>query len=178
MGIVSVVGATSPVVAEGVISQRKAVMKRLEDQTEIGAAMLKGHMPYDPAKAAAIFAAYRDELAGYAGLFPAGSDRGDTNAAPAVWSDRAGYEAAIPAVNTAVVDNAAKAGTADGFKMALVAGPIPAAPATRATRCADAELCGLHRPESLSTRRRRLCRERGHSAGRGRSASLPPSKPA
>ncbi len=121
MGVAGVVGATSAVVAESVIGQRKAVMKRLEDQTEIGAAMLKGQMPYDPAKATAIFASYKDALAGYAGLFPAGSDRGDTKAAPAIWSDRAGYEAAIAAFNAAVADNAPKAGTADGFKVAFVA---------------------------------------------------------
>lgn len=108
-------------VAQNVISERKAVMKRLGDQSDLGAAMLKGQLPYDPAKAAAIFASYKGALDGYVGLFPTGSDRGETKATPAIWSDRAGFEAAKAAFDKAVAENSGTVGTADGFKASFVA---------------------------------------------------------
>jgi len=51
------------------------------------------------------------------GLFPAGSDQGDTEAMPAVWSDRAGFEARAKAYADAAAKLAdlAKAGDKDGF---------------------------------------------------------------
>jgi cytochrome c556 len=40
----------------------------------------------------------------FAGMFPAGSDKGDTLAAPAIWTDRAGFDA----INAKTVDAATK----------------------------------------------------------------------
>jgi cytochrome c556 len=40
----------------------------------------------------------------FAGMFPAGSDKGDTLAAPAIWTDRAGFDA----INNKTVDAATK----------------------------------------------------------------------
>ncbi len=60
-------------------------------------------------------------LAGWAkampGLFPAGSDGGTTTAAPALWSDRAGFEKAAATFQTEAgkLADLAKAGDADGF---------------------------------------------------------------
>lgn len=107
--------------ADNVIKQRQAIMKRIGEQTDLGADMLKGKVAYDPAKAAAIFASYKGALSGVAALFPPGSDTGDTKATAAVWSNRAGFEAAIAAFDKAVADNAAGAGTADGFKTSFTA---------------------------------------------------------
>lgn len=101
-----------------VIKQRKALMDALGDQTKAGAAILKGEQPYDPAKAAAIFKAYTDAAA-FNTLFPEGSDKGDTKAAPAIWSDRAGFDAQMAKFNAAVQQGLPQIGTEAGFKTAF-----------------------------------------------------------
>lgn len=101
-----------------VIKQRKAVMSAVGDQTKIGGAILKGEQPYDPAKAAAIFKAYTDAST-FNTLFPDGSDKGDTKAAPAIWSDRAGFDAQMAKFNAAVQQGLPQIGTEAGFKTAF-----------------------------------------------------------
>lgn len=114
--------ATGPALAQsGPIGERKQAMKAMQDQAEIGAAMVKGQAPFDAAKAAMIFQTFGDKIKGYGSYFPPGSDTGDTKAQPAIWSDRAGFDAAIAKFGQLVADNAAKAGTADGFRSAFVA---------------------------------------------------------
>ncbi|OYW61808.1 MAG: hypothetical protein B7Y84_05545 [Azorhizobium sp. 32-67-21] len=103
-----------------VIKQRKALMSAMGDQTKAGAAILKGEQPYDPAKAAAIFKAYTD-AASFSTLFPDGSDKGDTKAAPAIWSDRAGFDAQMAKFNSAVQAGLPQIGTEAGFKTAFTA---------------------------------------------------------
>lgn len=55
------------------------------------------------------------------GAFPAGSNLPASDALPAVWSDRAGFEAAAGAYQaaTAKLQAAAKAGDLDGFRAAI-----------------------------------------------------------
>lgn len=106
---------------DNVITRRKAVMKRLGEQSEIGAAILKGQAPYDPAKAATMFQVFKDGMPGFGALFPKGSGTGDTKAAAAIWDNPQGFEAAIASFEKAVADNAAAAATADGFKAAFTA---------------------------------------------------------
>ncbi|WP_127090066.1 c-type cytochrome [Aquabacter cavernae] len=103
-----------------VIKERKALMGALGDQTKAGAAIMKGDQPYDPAKAAAIFKAYTDAST-FNTLFPAGSNTGDTKAAPAIWSDRAGFDAEMAKFNTAVQQGLPNIGTEAGFKSAFQA---------------------------------------------------------
>lgn len=101
-----------------VIKPRKALMGAVGDQTKIGAAILKGEQPFDAAKAAAIFKAYTD-AATFNTLFPDGSDKGDTKAAPAIWSDRAGFDAQMAKFNAAVQQGLPQIGTEAGFKTAF-----------------------------------------------------------
>lgn len=125
MRAVLVAGLLVPLVAgvafaqSDVIKQRKALMDALGDQTKAGAAILKGEQPYDAAKAAAIFKAYTD-AAKFNTLFPAGSDKGDTKAAPAIWSDRAGFDAEMAKFNAAVQQGLPTIGTESGFKSAFM----------------------------------------------------------
>ncbi|MFG1357536.1 c-type cytochrome [Xanthobacter pseudotagetidis] len=114
--------AVGPALAQsGPIGERKQAMKAMQDQAEIGAAILKGRTPYDAAKAALIFKTFGGRMKNYGTLFPPGSNTGDTKAQPAIWSDRAGFDAAIAKFGQLVADNAPKAATADGFKAAFVA---------------------------------------------------------
>lgn len=103
------------------IKARQALMKDMGAQTQIGAAMVKGTTPFDAAKAAEIFKSFAADGAKVGALFPEGSNQGETKALPAVWSNRAGFDAALDAFNASVADNAAKIGTADGFKTAFTA---------------------------------------------------------
>lgn len=103
------------------IKERQAIMKQIGDQTGAGAAMLKGEAPFDAAKAAAIFKTYTEGGAKFGTLFPEGSDKGDTKALPAVWSNRAGFDAELAAFNKAVAAGAPNIATADGFKNAFSA---------------------------------------------------------
>lgn len=106
---------------DDVIARRQAVMKRMGEQAEAGGAIVKGQAAFDAAKAAAMFQAFKDQMAGFSALFPEGSQAGDTKATAAVWSDRKGFDAAIAAFDTAVADNAAAGATPAGFKAAFTA---------------------------------------------------------
>lgn len=119
--VVGLVAATAATAQTNVIQQRRAAMKAIGEQTEVGAAMLKGQAPFDAAKAALIFSTYKEKMVGFDKLFPPGSDKGETKATAAVWSDRAGFDAAIAKFDKAVADNASNATSADGFKAAFTA---------------------------------------------------------
>lgn len=78
------------------IEDRQAAMKQVGDAMKVVGAMMRGQRDYDAAAALAAFAAMNESAARYAGLFPEGSETGgDTEAAPAIWSDRAGFEEAV-----------------------------------------------------------------------------------
>ncbi len=57
-------------------------------------------------------------------LFPAGSDSGDTKAAAAIWSDRAGFEAASKAMETAGGALAEASRSGDLTKVAAAFGEV------------------------------------------------------
>lgn len=106
LGVVLAAAAVVPLTGalgqDNPIRQRQALMKEMGDQTELGVAMVKGQAPFDAAKAEAIFATYRKNAPAFIGLFPPGSDAGDTKAQPAIWRDRAAFEAADAAFVKAV----------------------------------------------------------------------------
>lgn len=58
--------------------------------------------------------AMREFFTGFPALFPAGSDKGRTKASPAIWTDRAGFEAAAARILAATtkLNEAAKSGDA------------------------------------------------------------------
>ena len=78
------------------IADRKAIMKERGGLIGGLAKMAKGETPFD---AAAVLTALQALQANEAkvdidALFPAGSDKGDTTAAPKIWEDMAGFKAA------------------------------------------------------------------------------------
>jgi len=88
--------------------------------------MLKGEKPFDAAAAAAAFQVWADAAGTFGDLFPEGSESGyETEAAPAIWSDRAGFDAKLAefaeAANAAVAAapqdlDALKAAAGPAFK--------------------------------------------------------------
>lgn len=101
------------------IAARKALMKAQDDQARIAVRMMRGDVPYDPAKADAVFKAFADTTEKFGTLFPDNSKTGDTKAAPAIWTDRASFNAALAKFTKDVNDNRAKTKTLDEFKVAI-----------------------------------------------------------
>jgi cytochrome c556 len=75
---------------------RHELMEDVGDAAKVVGAMLKGEREFDAAAAAGSLATFGDVAAKFGGLFPAGTETGgDTEAAPAIWEDRAGFDAAL-----------------------------------------------------------------------------------
>ena len=87
-----VAGGHSPV------EKREAAMGVVGKSTGTIGDMLKGEKPFDAEMANAALADMRAAVEGFADLYPEGTEGETTNrflASPAVWSDRAGFEAEL-----------------------------------------------------------------------------------
>lgn len=78
----------------GPIEERQAIMKGNGRDTKMGGDMLKGAVPFDAATAQKILANYAAAAKAFPAHFPAGSNTGDTEAAPAIWAKPADWKAA------------------------------------------------------------------------------------
>ena len=97
------------------------MMKNVGASMRVAAGMVKGKIPYDALAAELAMRTMSSTALGYPAMFPKGSESGaDTEAAPAIWSDSAGFAAASDAFATAsaAAAEAAKGG-ADSFKGAF-----------------------------------------------------------
>ncbi|MBD8893564.1 c-type cytochrome [Roseibium litorale] len=122
-----VVGATSVIAAGDPLETRKTIMDSVAAAAGLGGGMMKGEIAYSPAAGKAAIATMAAASHSFGSFFPAGSDAGDTTASPAIWSDAAGFEAALAkfaATADAAVQASGKDGPADvdAFKAAF--GPI------------------------------------------------------
>lgn len=78
----------------GPIEDRKAKMKTVGKSIGIVAKMAKGQADFDAQAALQAFVDMKAAAAGFEELFPEGSETGGkTEAAPAIFTDRAGFEA-------------------------------------------------------------------------------------
>jgi len=112
------IGITA-VVAQDVIAERKALMKRSGDQGKIGVQMIKGEAPFDLAKAQGIFNVYSDKAAKLISLFPESSKSGDTRALPAIWEKPAEWKASIDKFAADIKAAQAATKDAESFKTAF-----------------------------------------------------------
>jgi cytochrome c556 len=91
---VALPGVVAGAAAAGPIEDRQAIMKGNGRDTKLGGDMLKGAAPFDAATANKILANYAAAAKAFPTHFPAGSDKGDTEAAPAIWAKPADWKAA------------------------------------------------------------------------------------
>jgi cytochrome c556 len=78
------------------IAERRNTMKAVGGATREGAAIAKGEVPFDAAKAQAIFKIYADAAAKMPTLYPESAKTGgDTSASPKIWEDKANFDAAF-----------------------------------------------------------------------------------
>ena len=76
--------------------ERQSLMKLNGGATRTLAGMVKGQAPVDAEKAQAAMNILNAAALGFGYMFPEGSQTGaETEAAPAIWSDRAGFDAAV-----------------------------------------------------------------------------------
>ncbi len=76
------------------IKARERLMEQNGRDAKAGGQMLKGEVPYDPAKAVAIFTSMNDVAKKFGNYFPKGSE-GGSEASPAIWSKPAEFQAAL-----------------------------------------------------------------------------------
>ncbi len=104
--------------------ERHELMEGVGDAAKVIGPMLKGERDFDADALMTALKVFQDVSAQFGDLFPAGSESGmGTEAAPAIWEDREGFEAALDewrqAVDAAIEANP---GSLDAAKP--VAGPI------------------------------------------------------
>jgi len=92
------------------IHERHELMEGVGDAAKPVGQMLKGEREFDAAVVMASFETFDEASAQLGDLFPPGSETGqDTEAAPAIWEDRAGFEDALAtwagAVDAAIAAN-------------------------------------------------------------------------
>lgn len=110
LGAAALLFAAPLFAADDPIHERHELMEGVGDAAKPIGQMLKGEREFDAAVVMASFETFDDASAQFGGLFPPGSETGqDTEAAPAIWEDRAGFEEALAtwadAVDAAIAAN-------------------------------------------------------------------------
>jgi len=88
---------TSPLFAgDDPVHERHELMEGVGDAAKPIGQMLKGERDFDAGVVMASFETFGEASAKFGGLFPPGSETGEgTEAAPAIWEDRDGFEQAL-----------------------------------------------------------------------------------
>ncbi len=114
------IGVTAVAAQSDPIAARKALMKEQGAQTKTGGGMAKGDVPFDLAKAQAIFANYAETASKMPDLFPPTSKTGgETTASPKIWEDMAGFKAGFVKFSTEAKAAQTSVKDLDSFKAAF-----------------------------------------------------------
>jgi len=89
----SAIAATAVVAQTDVIQQRQTLLKQFGAVTKPVGGMLRGGTPFDLATVQTALDTYAKSAKALPDLFPAGSDTGDTDALPTVWTKNAEFKA-------------------------------------------------------------------------------------
>ena len=116
---------TSPILAgDDPRHERHELMEGVGDAAKPIGEMFKGEREFDAGVVMASFETFDHAAGKFGDLFPPGSETGeDTEAAPAIWEDRAGFEKALATWSEAV-DAAMAANPQTLEETKPVAGPI------------------------------------------------------
>src|SRR5690242_11806109 len=74
------------------VVQRQNLMKNNQEQVRALTGMVRGQVPFNAATAQAAFQRIAQNAQQIPGLFPAGSDRGKTDALPVIWQRKADFD--------------------------------------------------------------------------------------
>ena len=122
--LILIVAALPALAGDSPQEQRHELMEHVGDAAKAVGGMLKEEQPFDAATAMASFETWAKAAAHFGDLFPAGSETGyDTEAKATIWSDRAGFDAALQGFAEAV-DAAIAAEPQDLGSLNAAAGPV------------------------------------------------------
>ena len=116
---VAALGVTAVVAQSDPIAARKELMKGNGGQSRIARDMIEGKQPFDLAKAHTVlqtFAAANDKGKG---LWPDTSKAGETDSLPAIWENKADFEAKLAKFSAESKAADAKVTDLDSFKAAM-----------------------------------------------------------
>ncbi|SCW38525.1 c-type cytochrome [Ancylobacter rudongensis] len=99
-GIITAIAATAVMAQADVIKERQALLKQFGDATKPIGGMLRGSVPFDLAQVQAALDLYVKDAKVLPTLFPAGSGTGDTEALPAIWTNKADFDARFAKLGT------------------------------------------------------------------------------
>ena len=116
--------ASSVFAADDPVHERHELMEEVGDAAKPVGEMLKGEREFDSAALMESLKVWKNVSGKFGGLFPPGSETGEgTEAAPAIWEDRAGFDAALAEWASAV--DAAIEAAPDSLEAAKpVVGPV------------------------------------------------------
>jgi cytochrome c556 len=110
------VGATAVVAQGDPIAARRAAMKAVGDQNRVATEMIEGKRPFNAADAQKVLATFNDSASKLPNLFPDNSKTGDTNALPAIWENKADFNAKAAKFAAEAKAAEGKANNLDAFK--------------------------------------------------------------
>jgi cytochrome c556 len=117
--VVVAFGVTAVVAQSDPIAARKALMKENGRQSGIARAMIEGKEPFDLAKAKAVLANFSTAHDKGKALWPDNSKSGDTASLPAVWENKADFDAKLAKLSSDAKAQDAGVKDLDSFKAAM-----------------------------------------------------------
>lgn len=115
---------SSALAQESPQEQRHELMEGVKEAADPIGAMMKGEAPFDAAVVMQSLKTFQEAPPVYITLFPEGTETGyDTEAKSTIWTDRAGFEAALRTFSDAV-DAAIAAAPQDLEALNAAAGPV------------------------------------------------------
>jgi cytochrome c556 len=99
-GVVLLAASTAVFADDDPIKARQALMKANGDATKPIVPILKGQAPFNLETVQAALNTYINASEKAGALFPPGSDKGKTHALPAIWQNKADFEARLAKLGT------------------------------------------------------------------------------
>jgi cytochrome c556 len=116
---IAAIGVTTVVAQSDPLTQRKAIMKGVGEQSRVARDMIDGKVPFNADAAKKVFATFEDASAKMPALFPDNSKTGDTAALPAIWENKSDFTAKFAKLGTDAKAAAAQVKDLDSFKAAM-----------------------------------------------------------
>jgi cytochrome c556 len=116
-GFAIAIGVTAALAQSDPIKERQNLMKGFGAAARTGTQMSRGEIPFDAAKAKEVFVTFETGAKRIPTLFPENTKTGgDTAAAPKIWEDMAGFQAAAAKLGADSQKAAASVNDLETFK--------------------------------------------------------------